>query len=128
MVRDVLAEANRRLTNARPTDVEAIRELGHPVVAFSDAMGQNDRALKEFLFENLYRGATVLQQTAAARQIVTELFEGLMAAPRLLPAEWREGCECGDQPTLARLVADYIAGMTDRYAKQRHAILVSEHC
>jgi dGTPase len=126
MVRDVLAETERRLTTAQPADVQAIRELGHPVVAFSDAMGENDRTLKGFLFDNMYRGVTVLRETGAARRIVTELFEALMAAPERLPAEWREGSERKEQAALARLVADYIAGMTDRYAIQKHADLASE--
>ncbi len=125
MVRDVLAEAKRRLTAAQPADVQAIRGLGKRVVAFSDAMGENDRALKAFLFENMYRNAAVVQETGEARQIVTGLFEGLMAAPERLPAEWRQGGEGKDQAVLARLVADYIAGMTDRYAMQKHALLTS---
>ena len=125
MVRDVLAEASRRLKNAQPGDVQAIRGLGHPVVAFSDAMGENDRALKGFLFENMYRGVRVLQETGAARRIVTELFEGLMAAPERLPAEWRRGGEGKGPAVLARLVTDYIAGMTDRYATQKHALLTA---
>ena len=128
MVRDVLAEANRRLAAARPADVGTIRGLGQPVVAFSDAMGENDRALKHFLFEHMYRDATVLQETRAARRIVTELFDGLLAAPHLLPAEWRQSCEQEDEAVLARLVADYIAGMTDRYAAQKHADLTSRQC
>ena len=125
MVRDVLAEAKRRLAAAQPPDVEAIRAFGQPVVAFSDAMGENDRALKGFLFENMYRNATVLRESAEARRIVSELFEGLMAAPERLPTEWRQACERAGQAALARLVADYIAGMTDRYAMQKHALLTS---
>ncbi len=125
MVRDVLAETERRLAAAQPGDVQAIRNLGHPVVAFSEPMRENDRALKDFLFEKLYRNATVLQETAEARRVVTELFAGLMAAPELLPAPWREDCEGRGEAGLARLVADYIAGMTDRYAMQTHALLAS---
>jgi len=125
MVRDVLAEANRRLAAAPPANVEAIRKLGHPVVAFSGAMGENDRALKGFLSENMYRDATVLQETGAARGIVTGLFQSLLAAPDQLPAEWRQGREHGGEAARARLVADYIAGMTDRYAMQKHALLTS---
>ncbi len=125
MVRDVIAEAERRLAAAQPADVRAVRGLGQPVVAFSRGMRENDQALKEFLFEKLYRNATVLQETAEARRIVTELFHGLMAAPDLLPAAWRRDCEGRGAAGLARLVADYIAGMTDRYAAQIHALLES---
>ena len=120
MVRDVLAETNRRLAAAAPGNAAEIRGLGKPVVAFSGAMGQNDRALKDFLFENMYRAEAVLRETMQAGQIVTALFDRLMTAPDRLPAEWREQSEGADEAGLARLVADYIAGMTDRYAIQEH--------
>lgn len=125
MVSDVVGETKRRLAAARPADVQAIRQIGRPVVAFSGAMGENDRALKDFLFSNMYRDAAVVQETEKARRIVIELFDRLMAAPDRLPAEWRRSGEHADEAALARLVADYIAGMTDRYATQRHANLAS---
>ena len=118
MVHDVLAESERRLAEAKPQSAEDIRGLGHATVAFSGAMGQKDRALKDFLFANMYRRGPVLRETEDARRVVTELFRRLMAAPERLPAEWREQSAEADEAGLARLVADYIAGMTDRFAKQ----------
>jgi dGTPase len=118
MVKDLLDETRRRLDAAKPNSVVDIRESGHATVAFSDAMGQKDRALKDFLFANMYRRGTVLRETEDARRVVTELFRRLMAAPDLLPTEWREQATGADESGLARLVADYIAGMTDRYAMQ----------
>ncbi len=118
MVHDVLAESERRLADAKPQSAEDIRGLGHATVAFSGAMGQKDRALKDFLFANMYRRGPVLRETEDARRVVTELFRRLMAAPERLPAEWREQSAGADEAGLARLVADYIAGMTDRFAKQ----------
>lgn len=125
MVGDVLAETRRRLDSAKPANTGDIRALGHAVVAFSEAMGQNDRALKDFLYEHMYRGGPVVEETTKARRIVTELFAGLVATPGLLPSEWREAGRGRGEPALARLVADYIAGMTDRYATQKHAALMS---
>jgi dGTPase len=61
-----------------------------------------------------------LRETDNARRVVTELFQWLMAAPERLPGEWREQSVGADEAGLARLVADYIAGMTDRYAMQEH--------
>ena len=120
MARDVLAESVRRLGGAAPASAAEIRALGKPVIAFSGAMGENDRALKAFLFENMYRAEPVRRETDQARRTVTELFHGLMASPDRLPPEWRAaGTDLGE-PALARLVADYIAGMTDRYATQKH--------
>ncbi len=120
MVKDLLDETRRRLAAAAPESVADIRALGHATVAFSGAMGQKDRALKDFLFANMYRREPVLRETEDARRVVTELFRRLMAAPERLPAEWREQSAGAEEAGLARLVADYIAGMTDRYAKQEH--------
>lgn len=118
MVRDLLDETRRRLAVAKPDSVADIRGSGHATVAFSDAMGQKDRALKDFLFANMYRRDAVLRETEDARSVVTELFRRLMAVPERLPAEWREQSAGADEAGLARLVADYIAGMTDRFAMQ----------
>ena len=126
MVRDVLAETQRRMDALSPASVADIRRQGQAVVAFSGAMRQNDRALKDFLHENMYRGDPVVRETTDARRMVTELFRGLMAAPDRLPADWRKTCEGRGEAALARLVADYIAGMTDRFAKQEHTRLTSE--
>ena len=120
MVHDVLAETERRLGEAEPRSAADIRALGHATVAFSDAMRQKDRALKDFLFANMYRCGPVLRETDVARGIVTDLFGRLMASPDSLPGEWRERSAGADEAGLARLVADYIAGMTDRYAMQEH--------
>jgi dGTPase len=120
MVHDVLAETERRLAGAAPRSAADIRALGHATVAFSDAMRQKDSALKDFLFANMYRCGPVLRETDVARGIVTDLFNWLMAAPERLPPEWREQLAGADESYRARVVADYIAGMTDRYAMQEH--------
>jgi dGTPase len=116
MVTDLIEETRRRLRAARPRSAAEVRRLGRPVVAFSAAMADNDRALKRFLFERMYRHEKVNQMTARAREVVHDLFERYMAAPHLLPADWLAQCAGHDERAKARVVADYIAGMTDRFA------------
>jgi dGTPase len=120
MVNDLLAETRRRLAETAPKDAAALRRLGAPVVAFSAEMRAHDRALKAFLFERMYRHYRVNRMTAKVRRVVRDLFEQYLAEPRCLPDEWRRQAEGAATPATARLVADYIAGMTDRYALEEH--------
>jgi len=124
MVGDVIEETHRRLERAKPANVEALRALDHPVVAFSAAMVQKDRAIKKFLYENMYRHPTVIHETGRARGMVKDLFETFMAAPSELPEEWRLQLPDSGEAERARVIADYIAGMTDRYAQRAHARLM----
>jgi dGTPase len=116
MASDLIEETRRRLADAKPQSVEDIRRLGRPVVAFSPVMRDNDRALKRFLFDRMYRHERVNRATARAKRVVQELFDAYLADPARLPGEWQ--VEAGPPGSLetARLVADYIAGMTDPYA------------
>ncbi len=120
MVNDCLAETRVRLDQARPESVEALRALPAPVVAISQEMRQNDRALKAFLFERMYRHRRVNRMTARARKVVAGLFERYLADPALLPKEWRDQVEGTKALAKARVIADYIAGMTDRFALEAH--------
>ena len=120
MVTGLLEETRRRLRAARPRSAAELRQLGQPVVAFSAAMAENDRALKRFLFERMYRHEKVNQMTANARRVVCELYETYMSSPEHLPDDWRAQYEQGDEDGKARVVGDYIAGMTDRYALTEH--------
>jgi dGTPase len=116
MVADLLAETGRRIGDAAAHSPGDIRALGEPVVAFSDGMRQNDRALKDFLFQSMYRHERVNRMTATARGIVRDLFARYMAEPANLPADWRAEAADKGEAAAARVVADYIAGMTDRFA------------
>jgi dGTPase len=123
MVTDLIDETRHRLRASRPQTVAELRRLGRPVVAFSEGMAANDRALKRFLFEHMYRHEKVNQMTASARRVVGDLFELYMADPAQLPADWRRLFDEHDEAGKARTVADYIAGMTDRFAlseRQNH--------
>jgi dGTPase len=123
MVNDLLAETRRRIAEAAPESAAELRALGVPVVAFSEPMRENDRALRDFLFHRMYRHERVNRMTAKARQVVRDLFALYMEAPRHLPAEWRAEAQGAEEAGAARLVADYIAGMTDRFALAEHGKL-----
>lgn len=113
MVDDLVAATGGAVQAAAPADVDAARRAG-PLVRFSPAMRAEADALKQFLFARLYRHPQVMDTTERARRAVTELFEAYRSAPREMPAEYAEA------PDLHRSVADYIAGMTDRFALREH--------
>jgi dGTPase len=123
MVDDVILESTRRLKDLKPKNADDVRALGQPLVGFSAAMAGHDKALKEFLFAHMYRHTKVSRMTSKARRVVRDLFALLLKEPELLPEDWRiGGCEAGSMRT-ARRVADYIAGMTDRFALDEHSRL-----
>ena len=121
MVTDLLQETGKRIAEHRPDSAAAVRHLGRPLVAFSEEMRENDRALRLFLFQRMYRHYKVNRMTAKAKRVVRELFEQYLDRPDCLPQEWRAAAEAVEGSERARLVADYIAGMTDRYALHEHA-------
>ncbi len=120
MVEDVLSETRRRLAAAKAKTVADIRALGRPVVAFSEAMTATDRTIKAFLFKRMYEHWHLNRSHSKARRVVMDLFGILFAEPNCLPPPWRERAEAAERPARARIVADYIAGMTDRYALDEH--------
>ncbi|MBV9861142.1 MAG: deoxyguanosinetriphosphate triphosphohydrolase [Alphaproteobacteria bacterium] len=120
MVGDLLAETRARLADSRPRHADDIRKLGAPVAAFSEAMRRNDEALKAFLFERMYRHYRVNRMSFKARRVVRELFQLFLAEPHCLPSEWGHQAEGAGGPKTARIVADYLAGMTDRFALDEH--------
>ncbi len=126
MVGDLLAESRARLQALAPASADDIREAGDPVIAFGNAMDRHDRALRAFLFARMYRHDEVNRETDRARKVVAELFEAFMERPERLPEEWRTAAEASESAAFARLVADYIAGMTDRYALVEHRRLFDE--
>jgi dGTPase len=119
MVRDVIAETGTRLTNAGVRSADDIRALGRPAVAFSETMREHDRALKRFLFERMYRHYRVNRMSSKAKRVVHDLFRLFLAEPECLPSEWRALVE-DREAERARVIADYLAGMTDRFALDEH--------
>lgn len=123
MVYDLLNETRCRLEVMRPASVEDVRAADRPLVAFSQAMVDHDKALKNFLFPNMYRHYKVNRMTSKARRVVRDLFHLFVDEPRLLPPDWQAGCDGPRTSRTARRVADYIAGMTDRFALDEHSRL-----
>lgn len=126
MVDDVIRETHRRFLALKPGTTDEVRGLGQQLCGFSAEMAAKDKALKQFLFANMYRHAEVNRMTEAAQTIVHGLFDALLAQPDLLPKEWRKGLDGTDKLKTARRVADYIAGMTDRFAQDEHARLIGQ--
>ena len=121
MVEDVLAVAQNRLAAAQPKSAQEIRALGGTVIRFSKPMFQELKVVRSFLFARMYRAPSVMIEREKVTQVINDLFPLFMQKPTLLPENWRsEIALATDETTLARLVADYVAGMTDRFALQEH--------
>ena len=125
MVEDVINVAKNRLDAAHPQSVAEVRSLGTTVIRFSKPLFQDLKAVRSFLFNRMYRAPSVMQERARVTQVVDGLFPLFMARPELLPAEWHQDIAAlnGDVE-LARMVADYVSGMTDRFALQEGARLL----
>ena len=123
MIEDVIAETDARLAALKPRSVADIRGAQGPVGAFSAAMAEADRAIKGFLYPRMYRHARVARIMAEAEQVVCDLFARYAANPDEMPAEWAERAAAGEETARLREIADFIAGMTDRYALIEHARL-----
>ena len=120
LCRDLLAETRRRLAALRPDSAEAVRAATGPLVGFSDAVREADAVLKTFLHNHMYRHYKVNRMAIKASRVVSELFELLAERPYCLPGEWQIEDRLGTPEDRALLIADYIAGMTDRYALLEH--------
>ena len=121
LVTDLLAESERRIAAAAPQTLADVR-AAPALIAFTDAMQAENRALKGFLREHLYQHYQVLRMTTKARRIIHDLFNAFVADPRLLPPQYQD---MAASESVARATADYIAGMTDRYSMKEHRRLFS---
>ena len=120
MVSDLVTETKARLAAAKPRSAADVRAHRGPLVAFSNEMARNDKALKAFLFERMYRHYKVNRMASKARRMVQEIFRLLIEEPGCLPTEWRIQADGPGTAATARVVTDYIAGMTDRFALDEH--------
>jgi dGTPase len=123
LIEDVTAETGRRLEALAPRSVDEVRQASSSVAAFSAAIGDADRAIKAFLTARMYRHGRVIHVMNQAAGVVRDLFARYRERPGDLPVEWREGLAGADEAAHARRIADFIAGMTDRYALAEHARL-----
>lgn len=120
MANDLIASTRRNIADAGVKTVEDVRALGRTLVCFSPELTAQERELKRFMYATLYHHPEQLAAADRARIIVADLFRAYQADPALMPPEWRDDC-AGDEPARSRHIADFIAGMTDRYAEKRHA-------
>src|SRR5208282_665793 len=123
LIDDIVAETSRRLAALAPRSADDVRRASAPVAGFSPGMSEADRAIKSFLEPRMYRHARVMRVMDQAAGVVRDLFARYSAHPEDLPAEWQEGLGGLDAASRARRIADFIAGMTDRYALAEHARL-----
>jgi dGTPase len=124
LVGDLTAQSHARLAETKPASIDGVREQPRALVAFSDAMQRDNLELKRFLRVNLYQHHQVYRVMAKAQRVVKELFEALFADTRLLPPESHADAVAAEGVNgltgRARIVADYVAGMTDRFAIDEH--------
>ncbi|MBJ3761850.1 deoxyguanosinetriphosphate triphosphohydrolase [Maribius pontilimi] len=128
LVEDVIAEARQRLAALDPQSAAEVRMAGAPIIRFSQPVWHDLQVIRDFLFHRMYRAPGVVEMRAKVTQVVEGLFPLFMERTDLLPKQWRKDVEdARDETALARIVLDYIAGMTDRFAIQEHERLVGDH-
>ncbi|MFT8718182.1 deoxyguanosinetriphosphate triphosphohydrolase [Acetobacter sp.] len=121
LVSDVLKQTGRNLAALDPASADDVRRAKGPVVGFSPAMAEANAGIRRFLFANLYRHWRVKRMTHKAKHVLAELFDTLASSPALLPDGWREQAAAAcDEAGKRRVVADYLASMTDRFAMEEH--------
>lgn len=123
MVNDLIAATRARVADSGVATVDEVRAAGRCLGDFSDAMREAERGLKRFMYANLYHHPSQLAAAEAARKVVAGLFDAYRGDPTQLPEEWREALPVGE-PDHSRHIADFIAGMTDRFAIARYRELV----
>lgn len=126
LVEDVLATSAARLAEYAPSSAAEVRAAGVSMVRFSSGTFSELKEIRAFLYTRMYRHWTVQRMRRKARTVVSELFAIFCEAPELMPDEWNACAQLGEHDR-ARVVADYIAGMTDRFALQEHRMLTDPH-
>jgi dGTPase len=127
MVEDVIAVAQNRLQSSMPQSAQEIRDMPGPIIRFSKPLYQNLKAIKSFLYSRMYRAPSVVVERKRVTAMIDDLFPLFLNDPSQLPEEWQaDVARAGDRTALARVVLDYVAGMTDRFAIQEHERLCTE--
>ncbi len=127
MVADLIDTSRLLIAQSRANSVDDLRRLGQSVIAFSPEMWNDLKVIRAYLFENMYRAPSVVEVREKVTEVMNELFPIYMNDPILLPARWNAvnvAAEC--EASLARIVADYVAGMTDRFALVQHERLTGK--
>ncbi|UWQ17141.1 deoxyguanosinetriphosphate triphosphohydrolase [Jannaschia sp. M317] len=125
LVEDVIRVTEANLAEVQPRSAGDVRHAGRMMVQFTPALWSDLKVIRRFLFERMYRAPAVVEVRKQVTQVVDELFPLFLAAPEHLPKQWRKDVdEVANETELARIVCDYIAGMTDRFALQEHERLL----
>ncbi|WP_372612586.1 deoxyguanosinetriphosphate triphosphohydrolase [Aquicoccus sp.] len=128
LVEDVISTSRDNIEHLAPKRVEDIRMAGAAIIRFSPTHWWKLNEIRAFLFQRMYRAPSVIEMRHKVTAVIRDLFPLYMTRPELLPSAWQEGLQHNrDDQSIARLVADYISGMTDRFALQQHEILVAEN-
>ena len=123
MIENVIAETTGRLQTLAPRSADDVRHADRQVVGFSAEMEAADRAIKGFLYPRMYRHPRIMRIMGDAERVVCALFARYSEKPADMSAEWAQTVEAGDEADRPRRTADFIAGMTDRYALIEHGRL-----
>lgn len=127
MVGDVIDTSRAALAEVDAQSVEELRACGRPVVQFSAALWGGLKEIRSFLFTRMYRAPSVVTMRKEVTIVVKELFPLFLTEPTLLPSRWHADlANCDTETAVARMVSDYISGMTDRYALQQHEQLLGK--
>jgi dGTPase len=119
---DLIENSQTLINQKKPADIDAVRKTDHPLIQFSTVMAEKHQILKRFLRDNLYRHYRVHRMSLKAQKIISDLFEALNNDSKLLPPDFQQLVDQHKEyeSKRARVVADYIAGMTDRFAIAEH--------
>ena len=124
MTSDLLSESTRLIKESGVNSVDEVRGLSHTLISFSDEMAKQESDVKAFLFENMYRHNKLNKMTDNARKVVRELFSFFNGNPHVLPVKWYQKYDSSSKKTSGQAIADYVAGMTDRFALNEHYRLI----
>lgn len=125
-IENVIAESGVRIAQVAPADIEAVRHCGRTLVGFSAEMAEAEKGLKRFLFAHVYRHERVMAPMRAGEGIVGRLFDAYLDGGDM-PGRWRKAyAEAGSEAELARIVRDFVAGMTDPFALEEYVRLFDE--
>ena len=126
VVTDLIETTRANIDAANPASIDEVRKAGRPLVSFSDSIYEQHASLKRFLQKHLYSHEKKLEMTRRAQTIVRELFELYLSDVTLLPGDFAGRASENDAAGRARVVADYVAGMTDRYAIAEHERMLTK--
>ena len=125
MVNDVIGETQRRLKDSGAATADDVRRAGKTLAGFSPEMAAEERTLKAFMYKTLYLHPEQVETANRARAVIARLFAAYRSAPENLPESWRESLPASE-PGRSRHIADFMAGMTDKYAMEAYAKLFGE--